>query len=388
VLVPGAKTPMLISNELVSRMLPGSVLVDISIDQGGCFEDSHPTTHADPTYRVHNSVFYCVANMPGAVPHTSTYALTNVTLRYAVALANLGVKAAFDRVFAKLRADGEDDESAVQQFILERFEAAGMWAEDAPIVGVNANSADPHYRPGPDTSAPIRRGDFLLIDLFAKEKAADSVYADITWCGVCAPAPTDRQEEIFRTVAAGRDAAVELVTSRYPHTTVRGFEVDDAARGPIVAAGYGEQFIHRTGHGIGTTTHEPPYMIEGEEQAPASLGGLGPAEPDDAKHRQAKGDENQQHGPRITPIPCRPWPPSTSRRPSARHPVSGTPPTAAGIVDLQAQLPAQDVRPQLADRGECLLVAHLADAEQIAEVRGLVVPVLALQGGGHRGAGS
>ena len=71
-------------------MKPGSVLVDISIDQGGCFEDSHPTTHADPTYQVHDSVFYCVANMPGAVPHTSTYALTNVTLPYAVELANQG----------------------------------------------------------------------------------------------------------------------------------------------------------------------------------------------------------------------------------------------------------------------------------------------------------
>jgi alanine dehydrogenase len=90
VLVPGAKAPTLITNELVSRMKPGSVLVDISIDQGGCFEDSHPTTHADPTYRVHNSVFYCVANMPGAVPNTSTHALTNVTLPYAVALANKG----------------------------------------------------------------------------------------------------------------------------------------------------------------------------------------------------------------------------------------------------------------------------------------------------------
>ncbi len=90
VLVPGAKAPTLVSNEVVSRMKPGSVLVDISIDQGGCFEDSRPTTHAEPTYQVHDSVFYCVANMPGAVPHTSTYALTNVTLRYAVALADKG----------------------------------------------------------------------------------------------------------------------------------------------------------------------------------------------------------------------------------------------------------------------------------------------------------
>jgi alanine dehydrogenase len=90
VLIPGAKAPTLISNELVSRMKHGSVLVDISIDQGGCFEDSRPTTHAEPTYRVHDSVFYCVANMPGAVPHTSTYALTNVTLPYAVELADRG----------------------------------------------------------------------------------------------------------------------------------------------------------------------------------------------------------------------------------------------------------------------------------------------------------
>ena len=94
VLVPGAKAPTLVTNEQVSRMKPGSVLVDISIDQGGCFEDSRPTTHADPTYAVHNSVFYCVANMPGAVPHTSTYALTNVTLPYAVEIADLGLAAA------------------------------------------------------------------------------------------------------------------------------------------------------------------------------------------------------------------------------------------------------------------------------------------------------
>ena len=90
VLVPGARAPKLVSNELVARMKPGSVLVDIAIDQGGCFEGSRPTTHADPTYRVHDSLFYCVANMPGAVPHTSTYALTNVTLPYALALAERG----------------------------------------------------------------------------------------------------------------------------------------------------------------------------------------------------------------------------------------------------------------------------------------------------------
>lgn len=94
VLIPGAAAPKLVSNELVSRMKPGSVLVDIAVDQGGCFEDTRPTTHADPTYKVHNSTFYCVANMPGAVPNTSTYALTNATLPYVVALADKGWQAA------------------------------------------------------------------------------------------------------------------------------------------------------------------------------------------------------------------------------------------------------------------------------------------------------
>jgi alanine dehydrogenase len=90
VLIPGAAAPKLVSNELVSRMKPGSVLVDIAVDQGGCFEDTRPTTHADPTYPVHDSIFYCVANMPGAVPNTSTYALTNATLPYVVAVADRG----------------------------------------------------------------------------------------------------------------------------------------------------------------------------------------------------------------------------------------------------------------------------------------------------------
>ena len=94
VLIPGAKAPMLVSNELVSQMKPGSVLVDIAVDQGGCFEDTRPTTHADPTYTVHQSVFYCVANMPGAVPNTSTYALTNATLPFVVAVADKGWKQA------------------------------------------------------------------------------------------------------------------------------------------------------------------------------------------------------------------------------------------------------------------------------------------------------
>lgn len=90
VLIPGAKAPTLISSDLVAQMKPGTVLVDIAVDQGGCFADSRPTTHSDPTYPVHNTVFYCVSNMPGAVPTTATQALTKDTLRYALALANKG----------------------------------------------------------------------------------------------------------------------------------------------------------------------------------------------------------------------------------------------------------------------------------------------------------
>jgi alanine dehydrogenase len=90
VLVHGAKAPKLVTNAQVAQMKPGSVLVDIAIDQGGCFEDSRPTTHAEPTFEVHNSIFYCVANMPGAVPVASTYALTNATLPYALSIADKG----------------------------------------------------------------------------------------------------------------------------------------------------------------------------------------------------------------------------------------------------------------------------------------------------------
>jgi len=103
VLIPGAAAPKLVSDKLVSQMKPGSVLVDVAIDQGGCFEGSKPTTHADPTFAVHNSLYYCVANMPGAVPATSTAALSNATLKYSLALANKGWEKALadDAGFAK-----------------------------------------------------------------------------------------------------------------------------------------------------------------------------------------------------------------------------------------------------------------------------------------------
>jgi Xaa-Pro dipeptidase len=175
--------------------------------------------------------------------------------RRAAAHLHAIVHAAFGRVSAALARGDEVDEYTVQRGILDAFEQAGLWSESDPIVGVNAHSADPHYQPGPGRSSPIRRGDFLLIDLWAKEREPHSVYADITWCGVCAASPTDRQAEVFGHVAAARDAALHLVRARYPHQPVHGFEVDDAAREVIRRAGYGERFIHRTGHSIGISDH-------------------------------------------------------------------------------------------------------------------------------------
>jgi alanine dehydrogenase len=119
VLIPGAKAPKLVTNELVSRMKPGSVLVDIAIDQGGCFEDSRPTTHAEPTFPVHTSVFYCVANMPGAVPNTSTYALTNATLPYIVSLANNGWVEALRRDAALAKGLNTHDGKVVYKEVAE-----------------------------------------------------------------------------------------------------------------------------------------------------------------------------------------------------------------------------------------------------------------------------
>lgn len=119
VLIPGAKAPKLVTNELVAKMRPGSVLVDIAIDQGGCFEDSRPTTHAEPTFMVHDSVFYCVANMPGAVPNTSTYALTNATLPYILELANRGWVDALRRDAALAKGLNTHDGQVVYREVAE-----------------------------------------------------------------------------------------------------------------------------------------------------------------------------------------------------------------------------------------------------------------------------
>lgn len=165
------------------------------------------------------------------------------------------VLAAFDRVRRALAAGDEIDEYTVQRFILERFDQAGMVTDSPPNVSIGPHSADPHYQPTAEKSEVIRPGELLLIDLWAREDVPGSIFGDITWTAVTAPSPTDKQQEVFETVKRARDAAFDLVASRFPGEDVRGFEVDDAARKVIEDAGYGEWFIHRTGHSIESSLH-------------------------------------------------------------------------------------------------------------------------------------
>jgi Xaa-Pro aminopeptidase len=144
----------------------------------------------------------------------------------------------------------------IQQKILADFKKRDLVTVHSPTVGVNANSADPHHKPSKDHSSPVRKGDFVLIDLWAKEKGEGAVFADIARVGVVAQRATKRQEEVFGIVRNAQKAAVELIKSRFAHKRrIEGWEVDDAARKVIRDAGFGEFFTHRTGHSIEISLH-------------------------------------------------------------------------------------------------------------------------------------
>jgi Xaa-Pro dipeptidase len=163
---------------------------------------------------------------------------------------------AFELVRRETRAGSEIDEFAVQQFIMGRFAAAGLTTDSPPIVGVNAKASDPHYCPGPVGSASIRRGDLLLLDLWAKLDDPDAVYYDITWTAYCGDDPPPQMGEVFNVVIGARDAGIRAVQqAAAAGRTLRGFEVDDAVRGFIAGRGFGEFFRHRTGHSIGREVH-------------------------------------------------------------------------------------------------------------------------------------
>jgi Xaa-Pro aminopeptidase len=163
---------------------------------------------------------------------------------------------AFQMVGEKIRAGEMIDEWSVKQFILDCFAASDLVTDHGPIVGVNANSANPHYEPVERGSQRIQKGDVLLIDLWAKLNRPNSVYYDITWTGFCGQQPPTEVERIFQIVRKARDCAIERVQKAVEAgETLRGFEVDDAARNHIGRHGYGEHFVHRTGHSIGEEVH-------------------------------------------------------------------------------------------------------------------------------------
>jgi len=147
-------------------------------------------------------------------------------------------------------------EYQIQRFVLERIEAHGMRTDEAPIVAVNANAANPHFSTGERNDTPIRSGDLVLLDLFAKEPTSDSIYGDLTWMGFVGDAVPDEYARIFTIVARARDAAAELIQTRIRQgVTVTGAEADQASRRIIEREGYGDHFVHRTGHSIGREVH-------------------------------------------------------------------------------------------------------------------------------------
>src|SRR2546421_781776 len=164
---------------------------------------------------------------------------------------------AFAEVARRIRADVPTNEYDIQQFIVQRYEDENMTCDgDHPIVSVNANSANPHYGPTEDVHAPVKRGDFILFDVWAKLQEPEAVYADQTWTGYIGERVPEEHERIFQIVRAGRDAAIKFVAeSVAAGREIRGAEVDDVCRKRIVEAGYGAQFLHRTGHSIGEEVH-------------------------------------------------------------------------------------------------------------------------------------
>jgi Xaa-Pro aminopeptidase len=164
--------------------------------------------------------------------------------------------AAFARIGELLRVGKEPSETEVQRFLTDRFTEAGLEYDHAPIVAVNGHAGDPHYEPSEATPTPIRKGDLVLIDLWARPTGPDDVYADITWVGFCGDRPAPKMERIFRAAADGRDAGLaQLKRAHAAGQTLQGWQVDRTVRDTIAATGFGDQFIHRTGHSIGVRVH-------------------------------------------------------------------------------------------------------------------------------------
>jgi Xaa-Pro aminopeptidase len=167
------------------------------------------------------------------------------------------IQEAFAEVARKIKADQPLTEYDIQQFMVRRFEDENMTCnDDHPIVSVNQNAASPHYQPSAEKFSPIRRGDFLLLDVWAKQNTPGAVYADQTWTGFVGEQPTEEHVKVFTIVRDARDAAIEFVRENVKAgREIKGAQVDDVSRGVITRAGYGEYFTHRTGHSIGEEVH-------------------------------------------------------------------------------------------------------------------------------------
>jgi Xaa-Pro dipeptidase len=161
---------------------------------------------------------------------------------------------------------GELTEFAVVQFLSDAMRCEGLVWENGPNVSVNANSSDSHYEPTAEHTAPIRQGDFVLIDIWGRLNKPGSVFYDITWTGVVGREPTEREQQVFETVRNARDAAIGAVEKAFAAgRPIRGFEADDAARAVIRTAGFGEYFTHRTGHNIAQEIHGPGAHLDNLE---------------------------------------------------------------------------------------------------------------------------
>jgi Xaa-Pro aminopeptidase len=163
---------------------------------------------------------------------------------------------AFARVSAKLKARERVTEWDMQQYILGRFREEGLFTDHGPDIAVNGNASNPHYNPTQEACSEIKTGDLVLMDMWAKLDRPDGVYYDITWIGYCGPQAPTAIVNVFDVVRGARDKAIEFVTeATAAKRLIRGYQVDDAARNHVNAAGYGEYFFHRTGHSIGTEVH-------------------------------------------------------------------------------------------------------------------------------------
>ena len=166
------------------------------------------------------------------------------------------MRAAFEEITAHVKDKKALTEYGLQQWFREQFAVRGLTTDDGPIVGINENSGNPHYEPQPQGSRPINAGDWVLLDVWGKLAQPHAVYYDITWVGYVGAKPPPRHQEIFSVVRAARDAAVEFVAAAVARgETIRGYQVDDVARGIIRERDYGDYFVHRTGHSIGEEIH-------------------------------------------------------------------------------------------------------------------------------------